>query len=98
MPNLEKIGGIVAAPVVLNQVDAIYTDEARRAKINGSVLVSAIINEQGLPRLVRVIRPIGYGLDGRALEVVRKYRFTPAMKQGRPVAVMISIVVSFRIY
>src|SRR5208337_29146 len=97
--GLYKIGGGVSAPVALNNVEAEFSDEARRAKYQGVCLISLIVDAQGNPQNPRVIRALGMGLDEKALEAVRKYKFKPAMKDGRtPVPVMITVEVNFRLY
>jgi TonB family protein len=97
--ELYHVGGGVSAPVPLNTVEAGFSDEARRAKYQGVCLVSVIVDEQGNPKNPRVIRGLRMGLDEKALEAVRKYKFKPAMKDGRvPVPVMITVEVNFRLY
>lgn len=94
-----RVGGGISAPVALNQVEAEFSDEARRAKYQGVCLIQMIVDAQGNPQNPRVIRPLGMGLDEKALEAVRKYRFKPAMKDGKtPVPVMITVEVNFRLY
>ena len=97
--GLFRIGGGVSAPVPIIQPEAEFSDEARRAKYQGVCLVSLIVDAQGNPQNPRVIRALGMGLDEKALEAVRKYKFKPALKDGRtPVPVMITIEVNFRLY
>jgi protein TonB len=97
--GLYRVGGGVSAPVALNNVEAEFSDEARRAKYQGLVLISLIVDAQGNPQNPRVVRALGMGLDEKALEAVRKYKFKPAYKQGvGPVPVMITVEVSFRLY
>jgi TonB family protein len=97
--GLYRIGGGVSAPVPIFQPEAEFSDEARRAKYQGVCLISLIVDTQGNPQNPRVIRALGMGLDEKALEAVRKYKFKPAMKEGRtPVPVMITIEVNFRLY
>jgi TonB family protein len=97
--GLYRIGGGVSAPVPLNSVEAEFSDEARRAKYQGVCIVSLIVDAQGNPQNPRVVRALGMGLDEKALEAVRKYKFKPAMKDGKtPVPVMISVEVNFRLY
>jgi len=93
-----RIGGGVSAPVPIFTPEAEFSDEARRAKYQGVVLLSLIVDAQGNPQNPRVVRPLGMGLDEKALEAVRKYKFKPAMKDGKPVPVMMSIEVNFRLY
>ena len=86
-------------PVALQQREAEFSDEARRAKYQGVCLISLIVDAQGNPQNPRVVRALGMGLDEKAMEAVRKYRFKPAMKDGRtPVPVMITVEVNFRLY
>jgi TonB family protein len=96
-PNY-RIGGKVTAPVLLYSVSPEFTDEARRAKYQGVVVVSTVVDAQGMPQNVRVVRPLGMGLDEKAIAAVKKYRFKPAMRNGEPVAVMVSIEINFRLY
>jgi TonB family protein len=94
-----QVGGRVSAPVALNDVEAEFSDEARRAKYQGVCLISMIVDVNGNPQNPRVVRPLGMGLDEKALEAVRKYKFKPAMKDGKtPVPVMITVEVNFRLY
>jgi len=93
-----RIGGGVSAPVPIFTPEAEFSDEARRAKYQGVVLIQLIVDAQGNPQNPRVARPLGMGLDEKALEAVRKYKFKPAMKGGKPVPVMMSIEVNFRLY
>ena len=94
-----RVGGGVSAPVPIFTPEAEFSDEARRAKYQGVCLVSLIVDAQGNPQNVHVVRPLGMGLDEKALEAVRKYKFKPAMKDGRtPVPVLMSIEVNFRLY
>jgi len=97
--GLYKIGGGVSAPVPLNSVEAEFSDEARRAKYQGVCLISLIVDVHGDPQNPRVVRALGMGLDEKALEAVRKYKFKPALKDGKtPVPVMITVEVNFRLY
>jgi protein TonB len=97
--GLEQIGGRVSAPIVLHSVEAEFSDEARRAKYQGVCLISLIVDTQGNPQNIRVARALGMGLDEKAIEAIRQYKFKPAMKDGKtPVPVMITIEVDFRLY
>jgi periplasmic protein TonB len=91
-------GGGVSAPQVIFSVDPEFSDEARRAKYQGICVVSVIVDAQGNPQHVHVVRPLGMGLDEKAVEAVRQYKFKPAYYQGRAVAVEVNIEVNFRIY
>jgi periplasmic protein TonB len=97
--GLYHVGGGISAPIALNSVEAEFSDEARRAKYQGVCLISVIVDAQGNPQNPRVVRALGMGLDEKALEAVRKYKFKPAMKDGKtPVPVMITVEVNFRLY
>lgn len=94
-----RVGGGISAPIAINAPEAEFSDEARRAKYQGVCLVSLIVDAHGNPQNPRVVRPLGMGLDEKALEAVRQYKFKPAMKDGRtPVPVMITVEINFRLY
>jgi TonB family protein len=61
-------------------------------------MITLIVDAQGVPQNVRVLRALGKGLDEKAMEAVRRYRFKPAMNDGKPVPVMITVEVNFRLY
>jgi protein TonB len=90
-------GGGVSAPRVLLKVDPEYSEDARKAKYQGTVLLSVIVDEHGIVRDIRVLRPLGLGLDQKAIEAVTQWKFRPGMKDGRPVAVQATIEVNFRL-
>jgi TonB family protein len=97
--GLYRVGGGISAPVLLYSIDAEFSDEARRAKYQGVCIVQIIVDAQGNPQNPRVVRALGMGLDEKALEAVRKYKFKPAMKDGKtPVAVPINVEINFRLY
>ncbi|MGH7441850.1 MAG: energy transducer TonB, partial [bacterium] len=94
-----RVGGGISAPVPLNTPEPEFSDEARRAKYQGVCLISMIVDVHGDPQDAHVVRALGMGLDQKALEAVRKYRFKPAMKDGKiPVPVMITVEINFRLY
>jgi TonB family protein len=93
-----KIGGDVTAPVLVHAVDAEFTKKAKDAKYQGVSVVACVVDSKGMPRHVHTIRKLGMGLDEKALEAVRQYRFKPGMLNGKPVAVEITIEVNFHIY
>jgi TonB family protein len=81
----------------VSKVEPEYSEEARQAKYSGSVLLSVVVDENGVPQNIKVVRPLGMGLDQKAIEAVMKWRFRPGMKGGKAVPVMAQIEVSFRI-
>jgi len=91
------IGGDVAAPILISKTEPEYSEEARKAKYSGSVLLTIVVDQNGVPRDIRVVRPLGLGLDEKAIEAVRKWKFRPGTKSGRPVAVQAQVEVSFRL-
>ncbi len=92
-----RIGGGVSDPVPIFRPEPEYSEEARKAKFQGSVLLSIVIGPDGKTRDVKVLRPLGLGLDEKAIEAVLKWRFRPSMKDGKPVAVMANVEVNFRL-
>jgi protein TonB len=92
------VGGGVSAPKAVFSPDPEYSEEARKAKYQGTCVLWLIVGPDGRPRDVRVTRTLGLGLDEKAVEAVRQWKFDPAMKDGKPVAVQISVEVSFRLY
>lgn len=98
VPEAEKIGGHVHPPVPVFEPEATFSPEARKNHIQGECFVSVIVNKEGLPENPTVLKPLGYGLDERALIAVMRYRFKPATKDGRPVPVHLTIAVTFRLY
>ena len=97
--GLAQVGGRVSAPVPLFQPEAEFSDEARRAKYPGVCLVGLIVDAQGNPQNVHIVRALGMGLDEKAMEAVRKYKFKPAMRDGKtPVPVYVNVEVNFRLY
>lgn len=92
-----RIGGDVSSPVLILKTEPEYSEEARKAKYSGSVLLTIVVDQNGVPRDIRVVRPLGLGLDEKAIEAVRKWRFRPGTKSGRPVAVQAQVEVSFRL-
>jgi protein TonB len=93
-----RIGGDVSAPQLIYQVDPEFSEEARKAKFQGEVLVHLIVDAQGRPTNVKVIRPVGMGLDEKARDAVMQYKFRPARKGGQPVPVELNVAVNFQIF
>lgn len=94
-----KMGELgVSAPVPKFTPDPDYSEEARKAKFQGTVTLYAIIGPDGKPRNLRVVRSLGMGLDEKAMEKVRTWLFEPGKKDGQAVAVAMSIEVDFHLY
>ena len=96
--GLYHVGGSVRGPQVVFQPDPEFSEEARKAKFSGNVQVALVVDERGLPSHVRVERGVGMGLDEKAVEAVRQYKFKPATKDGKPVPVEIWVEVNFQIF
>jgi TonB family protein len=92
-----RIGGGVSAPVPVFRPEPEYSEEARKAKYQGVVLLAIVIDDKGNPRDLRVVRPLGLGLDEKAIEAVQKWRFRPGYLNGKPVAVAATVEVNFRL-
>jgi periplasmic protein TonB len=97
--NLYRPGvGGVTPPSPLYAPDPDYSDAARKAKYQGSVILWLVVGADGRPHNLRVARSLGMGLDEKALDAVRQWRFQPATLNRQPVAVEINVEVSFRLY
>jgi periplasmic protein TonB len=93
-----RVGGGVSAPKATFSPDPEYSEEARKAKFQGTCVLWLIVGPDGHPRDIRVSRTLGLGLDEKAIEAVKNWKFEPAMKDGKPVAVQINVEVDFRLY
>jgi protein TonB len=89
----------IRAPVPLLQPLPDYTDQARKAHIEGIIVIQAVVRKNGTVEVIRVLRGLGYGLDESAIGTIsRKWRFTPGTLNGIPVDVIANIEVSFRLF
>ena len=95
---MEKVGAGVTSPKAIFHPEAEFSDHARQNKIEGTCVLSLIVDAHGMPHDVHVVRSIEPSLDQKAVEAVQRYRFIPAMKDGLPVPVPIAIEVRFRLY
>jgi len=96
--GLRRIGGGVSAPILIHEVEPEFSEEARKAKAQGNVLVNLWVGADGVPSHVRVVRGVGMGLDEKAIEAVKQYKFKPAMESGKPVTVELNVEVNFQIF
>lgn len=92
-----RVGGDVKAPVLINRVEPIYPEEARKARIMGIVIVEAMVSEDGVVKNVKVIKPLPFGLDQAAVDAVKQWTFKPATLDGKPVAVLFNLTVNFKL-
>ena len=95
--NVFHGGNGISAPQLIFRVEPDYTDAARKARHQGTVVLYAVVDSDGKVRDLRVVRALGLGLDEKALEAVKQWKFRPGMKDGRPVSVAASIEVTFRL-
>lgn len=92
-----SVGGGVTAPQVIHSVEPEFSDLARQNKYQGVVSIQLIVDPHGNPVNIRVVRHLGMGLDEKAIEAVRQYKFKPAMYQGQAVPVQILVDVDFHL-
>lgn len=93
-----QVGSGVSAPRVIYSPDPEFSEEARRAKYQGTVVLSCIIGPDGRTRDIQVRRSLGMGLDEKAIEAIQKWKFEPGRKDGIAVAVMVNVEVNFHLY
>ena len=92
-----RIGGGVSMPSIIHKVEPEYSEEARKAKWQGTVTLNVIVDETGHARNIQVSQSLGLGLDQKAMEAVEKWLFKPGLKDGKPVAVYATIQVTFHL-
>jgi alkaline phosphatase D len=90
-------GMVNTQPKLIYHAEAEFSEQARKKKISGDVLVALTVDENGMPQNVHVVHGVGYGLDEKAIEAIKKYRFRPATENGKPVATEIEVMVNFHI-
>jgi TonB family protein len=96
-PNAVRVGPGVTAPKLTHRAEPEYSPEARSAGIQGTVVFEVVVNELGGISNVSVLSPLGFGLDEKAQEAIVRWRFEPGRKDGKPVAVLATIEVNFRL-
>src|SRR5690349_10378498 len=92
-----RVGNGVTPPTTLSRVAGVLPELARHLRASGEVLVSLIVQADGALRDLQVVKAAGYGMDEKALEAVRKWRFRAGMKDGKPVDVRVQVAVSFSV-
>ena len=92
-----QIGGGVSQPVPIYRPDPDYPEEARKSRFQGTVMLTIVVDAAGNVSHVQVTRPMGMGLDEKAIEAVKKWKFRPGMKNGKPVPVYANIELTFRL-
>ena len=92
-----RVGGGVTPPLVLQRVEPQYSEEARKARIQGTVVLEAIIRKDGSVDVMRIVKSLGYGLEENAIHALKQWRFKPGMRNGVPVDVALNIEVNFNL-
>lgn len=93
-----RVGAGVSPPRPIYQPEPEFSEEARKAKYQGICTLALVVGADGRPSQIRVQSSLGMGLDEKAIEAVKNWRFEPAMKDGHPVAVAIAVEVDFHLY
>jgi TonB family protein len=96
-PNTFNIGRDVTAPTIKVKIEPKYSEEARKKKLQGTIQLSVVIDATGAPTQIAVLRPLGFGLDEKAVEAVSQWKFIPATKNGTPVALVSTIEVTLHL-
>jgi TonB family protein len=97
--KVERVGSPVKAPVALHTIDPPFSEEAMRRHIkDGECMVQIVVDEHGVPQDPQIVKALGYGLDEKAFESVKQYRFKPGTKDGKPVPVYMTIAINFHLY
>ncbi|MGA6980163.1 MAG: energy transducer TonB, partial [Candidatus Sulfotelmatobacter sp.] len=88
----------VTPPRPIYSPDPEFSEEARKAKYQGTCTLMIVVDTDGKPTNLRVVNSLGMGLDEKALETVRTWRFEPGLKDGHPVKVEMAVEVDFHLY
>src|SRR3989441_9225508 len=96
-PDIYHVGRDVTAPTIMSRVEPQYSETARAARVQGTVVLEAVISADGVPRVVRVVRSLGYGMDESAIAALERWRFNPARKDGVPVNVSLNVESNFNL-
>jgi len=94
----QRADGPVSNPRVVSTAEPQFSEEARREKVSGNVLIAIAMTAEGGVEAEWLVRPLGYGLDEKAFETVSKYRFGPVTMGGQTVGSMMAIEVNFQIF
>lgn len=90
-------GSGITPPAVIREVKPDYTEEARRRGLVGDVVLEIVVRADGNVGQIRILQGLGAGLDQRAVDAVRQWRFSPARRHGTPVDVMVEVAVEFKL-
>ena len=97
-PQFFKAGTGITPPKVASMAEPEFSDEARRIRYSGVVVMTTVVNKAGAAQDIRIQQPLGFGLDEKAVETVSKWRFKPATKDGNPIDMEIAVEVDFHLY
>ena len=92
-----RVGGGVTTPTIISRVEPRYSEAALAAMVQGTVVLEAVIGADGVPKVVRVVRSLGYGLDESAIAALERWRFNPARKDGVAVNVSLNVEINFNL-
>ena len=95
--NVYAVGQGVSAPVAVKSVQPSYTSEAREARVQGEVVLGAVVTTDGAVTDIKVVQSLGHGLDEGAVNAFSQWQFTPGSKDGKPVNVRISVKFGFNL-
>ncbi len=87
----------MSPPTILSRVEPQYSEEARKARYQGTVILEAIVRKDGTVDILHVVRSLGFGLDENAIQALKQWRFRPGLKNGVPVDVALNIEVNFNL-
>ncbi|HZP47307.1 MAG TPA: energy transducer TonB [Vicinamibacterales bacterium] len=96
--DVYRPGGSVSAPRLVTQVRPTYTADAMQRRVQGSVVIEMVVMPNGSPARIRVVRSLDPDLDDRAMAAVAQWRFEPGRLSGRPVSVLVNVVLDFTIH
>jgi TonB family protein len=96
--SIKVVSEGMTPPRVLNSIDPSSNEYAQKYGIAGMELLRTVVDATGVPRQMAIERPIGFGLDEKAVEAIKNSHFRPATLNGQPVPVVVDLVVTFRIY
>jgi TonB family protein len=92
-----RVGNGVSSPQLVHKIEPQYSDEAREAKLQGTVVLAVEVGADGFVQDVQVRRGLGLGLDENAMDAIRQWEFSPALKDGQPVSVSATVEVNYRL-
>jgi TonB family protein len=87
----------ISAPMVIKRVVPQYTDEAKQERVVGTVILQTVIQTNGTADIVKVVKPMPFGLTESALEALQEWRFMPAVRNGKEIPVAVNIEIAFNI-